>query len=341
VIVIVMQNRSFDHLFGVYPGVDGIKPDVPGYSQTDSSGNVVTPFLLKQLDSGDVNHGREEYLRVWNKGAMDQYARFNGRISMGHYDRTTPGIDKLWNWADRFALADKYFPSVMGSAPTNQLYMVAADSNGSATSKFPHYGPCTETPQDSPFTFKNVGDQMTEKNLDWKWFHERYGDCDDYTALQNPFQYFTSTQNSEHLQEIQSFFDKLSQGTLPPLSFVQAALWNSMHSSGGPVNLGADWLHKLLQQIETSSVWPTVAVIVTWDESGGWWDHVPPPQVDGQGYGARVPLLVISPFAKKGYISHVQMDHVSILKFIQWNFKLEPLNDRNQLSNNILDMFQF
>ena len=88
-------------------------------------------------------------------------------------------------------------------------------------------------------------------------------------------------------------------------------------------------------------VWSNAAIIVIWDSSGGWWDHVPPPQVDSQGYGPRVPMLVISPFAKKNYISHMQMDDVSILKFIQATFGLPALNARNQLGNDLSDMFQF
>ena len=85
-------------------------------------------------------------------------------------------------------------------------------------------------------------------------------------------------------------------------------------------------------------MWPTCAIVVIWDSSGGLWDHVPPPKLDSQGAGPRVPMLVISPFARKGYISHVQMDDVSILRFIQENFGLAPLNARNQQSNDLSDM---
>jgi phospholipase C len=88
-------------------------------------------------------------------------------------------------------------------------------------------------------------------------------------------------------------------------------------------------------------VWSNAAIIVIWDTSGGWWDHVPPPQVDAQGHGARVPMLVISPFSKTNHISHARMDTVSILKFIQTQFGLPPLNSRNQMSNDLSDMFNF
>jgi phospholipase C len=114
-----------------------------------------------------------------------------------------------------------------------------------------------------------------------------------------------------------------------------------MHPGSGAVTNGITWLDGFIKQIQASPIWPNTAIIVIWDSSGGWWDHVPPPQVDAQGFGPRVPMLVISPFAKKNYISHVQMDDVSILRFIQGTFGLQPLNARNQISSDLGDMFSF
>jgi phospholipase C len=101
------------------------------------------------------------------------------------------------------------------------------------------------------------------------------------------------------------------------------------------------WLDGFLHEVQASSIWNNAVVLVVWDASGGWWDHVPPPQVDTQGLGPRVPILAISPFAKKNYISHVQMDDVSILRFIQKVHGLDPLNSRNQASADLGDLFLF
>jgi phospholipase C len=114
-----------------------------------------------------------------------------------------------------------------------------------------------------------------------------------------------------------------------------------MHPGSGAVTNGITWLDGFIKQMQASPVWANSAIIVIWDSSGGWWDHVPPPQIDAQGFGPRVPMLVISPFAKKNYISHVQMDDVSILRFIQGTFGLQSLNARNQISSDLADMFQF
>lgn len=344
-VVIVMQNHSFNNLFGTFPGVDGIRPGVRGYTQRDSSGNSVTPFKLDQVEVADLPHGREDYLNSWNNGAMDGFARVGGRTAMGYYDDTTPGVDKLWSWAQQFALADKYFSSVMGAAPSNQLYMIAASNNNNPSSVQPAFGPCNQQdPNSQPYTFRNLGDQLNDRNISWGWFHERLGDCPNYVATQNPFQYFTSTQNTSRIQDMNVFFQRLQDDTLPAVSFIQPGPSNSSHPGSGSITRALDWLDETLRAIQGSSAWGSVAVMVVWDEGGGWWDHVPPPQIDSQGLGIRVPLLLVSPFARKGFISSARMDHVSILRFIQWNWNLGRLNARNSRGGDTIelsDMFDF
>lgn len=344
-IVVQMQNRSFDHLFGKFPGAEGAQAGDPGFVQKDAAGVDATPFLLTQLNNIDLAHGHLDYVKMVNGGQMNQFALVNGAVAMGFYDNTTPGIDALWGLAQQFALADNFFASVLGDAPTNQLYMVAASDNNFAFGVEPEFGPCQlADPEAKPFTFPNVGDQLSAKKIAWGWFAENHGNCSSYEPNQNPFQYFTSTHDSENIQTLAQFKTKLTNGTLPPVSFIQPTNTHAMHpSSPANVTEGALWLVDLVQQIQNSSAWPGAAIIVVWDSSGGWYDHVPPPSVDSQGFGPRVPLLMISPFGKRNYISHVQMDDVSILKFIQWNWGLPSLNPRNDsaASGNIRDMFAF
>lgn len=342
-IVVIMQNRSFDHLFGTFPGVNGIAPGVPGFSQLDAAGNTVTPFFQTNLGIADMPHLRGNLMSDWDNGLMDKFALHSGDNAMGHYDLTAPGVNLLWSWAQQFALADNFFPSAMGDAPSNQLYLVAAGDNNFSFTIQPFYGPCnTLTTTKSPYTFPHIGDQLAGKGLTWAWYHESYGDCTHYVPQENPFQFFTDAHASGNIRDLTSFTADLNAGRLPAVSYVQPGPLHSTHpASGYAVTHGLQWLDGFIRQIQNSPVWPGAAIIVIWDSSGGLWDHVPPPQVDSQGLGPRVPMLVISPFAKKGYISHVQMDDVSILKFIQSNFGLPPLNARNKLSNDISDMFSF
>jgi phospholipase C len=343
VIVVIMQNRSFDHLFGTFPGANGIRPGVPGFTQTDSNGASVTPHLLTSTATADLPHARSDFLRVWDSGAMDKYAFYNGATSMGFYDNTTPGMSTLWTWAQQFALADNFFPSVMSDAPTNQLYLVAADDNNNAGLIQPFYPPCnTAVKASAGYTFSHVGDQLASKGLTWAWYQEKLGVCTSYVPQENPFQFFTDAHDSPNVRDLSKFSAELASGQLPTVSFVQPGPAHSMHpASGVAISNGITWLDGFIREIQASPAWSNAAIIVIWDSSGGWWDHVPPPQVDSQGYGPRVPMLVISPFAKKNYISHMQMDDVSILKFIQGTFGLTPLNARNQLGNDLKDMFTF
>ena len=289
-------------------------------------------------------HLRGNLIADWDNGLMDKFAFNSGDDAMGHYDNTTAGVNLLWSWAQQYALADNFFPSAMGDAPSNQLYLIAASDNDFSFSIQPFYGPCnTLTTTNTPYTFPHVGDQLEGRGFTWSWYHESYGDCTHYTPQENPFQFFTSSHASPNLKDLTAFTTDLSAGKLPNVSFVQPGALHSNHpATGVSISSGLTWLDGFIRQIQASPVWPTSAIVVIWDSSGGFWDHVPPPQnIDSQGFGPRVPMLLISPFAKKGFISHVQMDDVSILRFIQQNFGLAPLNTRNELSNDLSDMLLF
>ena len=341
VFVVIMQNRSFDHLFGTFSGANGIGPGVPGFSQVDAKGATVTPQLLTAVSTPDLPHKHGDFLRVWNSGKMDKYAFYNGDISMGHYDNSNADIAVLWNWAQQFALADNFFPAVMGDAPSNQLYLVAADDNNNPNTLAPFYPPCnTITKATAGYAFQHVGDQLATKGLTWAWYQEHLGICGEYVAQENPFQFFTDSHATPNVRDFSQFAADITSATPPTVAFIQPGPTHSMHPGSGPIGNGIKWLNDFILGVQASPLWPNAAIIIIWDSSGGWWDHVPPPQVDAQGDGPRVPMLVISPAAKKNYISHVQMDDVSILRFIQTTFGLPPLNARNQQGNDLSDMFQ-
>ena len=344
IVVLVMQNASFDHLFGTYPESNGntverFHPGVPGYTQTDAAGNSVSPFLMKALAPDPLPEGPKAYEAVINGGLMDKFAFNNGDESMGYYDNTTDGISTLWAYAQQYALADHYFGSVIGEAPSNQLYLVAANDNDFPFSWQPSYGPCNlADPISIPLTFPNIGDQLSEKGISWSAYQEDLGNCSAYKATHDPFQYFTSTKGTT--KDYAQFSSDLSSGKLPAVSFIFPNNRDDMHPGFGPITNGISFIDTLVKQVQSSSAWNSTAIVVVWDAGGGWYDHVPPPTMDSQGLNVRVPMLVISPLAKANYVSHVQMDHVSILRFIQNNWGLQPLNSRNSQSTDISDMFK-
>ena len=346
VIVVMLQNNSFDHLFGTFPAsngntVEGLSPGVPGYTQIDSAGKSVTPSLLTDDAPPNLPEGNVAYSQVLTPG-MDKFAFYNGDIAMGYYDSTTPGMATLWQLAQQFSLADHYFGSVVGEAPTNQLYMVAAADLNRTFDVQPAYGPCQIVETDAvPYTFPNVADQLSTAGLGWGVFQQSFGDCALFMGIHNPFQFFTSTHDSSNVQDYTSFAAQVQNDILPAFSLIIPDSKHDMHPGSTPIGNAITFVQTLVQQVQTSPVWNSTAIIVTFDTGGGWYDHVFPPTVDSQGLAFRVPTLVISPYAKKNYVSHSVMDHVSVLKLVQWNWTLPSLNPRNALSGDMFDLFDF
>lgn len=367
-IIVMMQNHSFDNLFGTFPGANGPTSSSPGYKQTDSSGNIISPTLLTQLSTADLKHTRDSYVAAWDTGKMDQYASTNGDLSMQYYDNSVSGqasdgrtfsIGTLWSYAQTYALADNFFASAMDTEPANELYMVAATVQDDQTAQsLPKDDPCSAQAAiqqggtiAAPLTETNIGDQLSSKGVSWAWYQENFdaavgGNCTDYVPQENVFQYFASTANSSHIKDfyMPTFQSTLNSGSLPSVVWIQGDGLHDMHPGGGSILDGIEWLDNIVQAVKNSSIWPKTAIIVLWDESGGWYDHVPPPQLSGTlGLGARVPVIIISPLAKSGYISHQQMDFVSILRFIQWNWKLGQFSSsaqatREQQSGDLCDL---
>jgi len=357
-IIIPLQNASYDHLFGTYSSGNGLDSNAASYTQTDQAGNKVHPVLLSDLSPPDLNHTQKSYTAAYNGGKMDKYAFVNGDLSMNYYDDSSSGpaqdgrnfgVDTLWDYAKQYALADNFFAAAMASEPSNMLYMTAAYAgSGSDPFGYPQLDACTAglfeqnkangatiTP---PLTFANVGDQLSANRIAWGFYQEFFinqqnGSCDHYVPQENPFQYFRSTANSANVVNftMSAFKSQLASGSLPAVMWVQPSPAHSMHPGSGNIADGIEWMDDLVQAVKGSQSWSSTAILVLWDESGGWYDHVPPPQLSGTlGLGARVPVLLISPFAKQNHISHQQMDFVSILRFIQWNWGLGRFTDSNQ-----------
>ncbi|HEY3927404.1 MAG TPA: alkaline phosphatase family protein [Candidatus Koribacter sp.] len=350
VIILVFQNHSFDAMFATFPGVQNpLNTTSHGYSQTSASGTgTVTSYLLTDPNPADMPHGYSYYDDSIDGGKMDGFAMAEKtNVAMGHYDNTIAGVDTFWNYATQFALADNFFQPVVATEPNLALYMVSAADTGDRFGEQPSYGPCNKSdPTAHPLTNQNVGDEMNSAAVTWAWFQEELNPpvCGQYVATENPFQYFTSTQNSANMQDITTFYSELDNGTLPSVSFVNPGGGHNCHPGNDSITTCAAYFDKLIQRIQNSPVWPDTAVIVYFDEGGGFYDHVPPPTVGGISDGIRIPMMVISPLGKTGYISHVQMDNVSILRFIQWNWGLPNLNARNAAPGSTIemrDMFTF
>jgi phospholipase C len=223
--------------------------------------------------------------------------------------------------------------------------------------------PINDNHPNKPDYTPTIGDRMDEAGVSWTWYsggwdnalagnpdplfqfhHQPFAYYANYAPLnpdgsQNP--QTSSLLNPEaHLQDEQRFFSDLSEGNLPDVSFIKPLGPDTEHPGYTSLLQGQQHVADIVHAIQNSDAWPSTAIIITYDENGGRWDHVAPPSAnDGWGDGARVPAIVISPFARMGYVDHTQHDTLSILKTIENRFELQPLNDRDAAASSLASSF--
>ncbi len=331
-VVLVKENHAFDNYFGTFPGVEGIRE---GMRIPNAYGGYIAPHWLNNSWTPDLPHGREDMLEAYNGGLNDGFARVAERWGRG-FGNYTPGyfddrqIPGYWKLASRFVLADHYFQSIFGPTFPNRLYSLAGQSEGILSNVIPAAGVHIPT----------VLDQLEERGIPWKYYYTPYRD---WLPLPLVFPHLKSDPDMrDRVVPIDQLAQDIRTGVLPAVSYVdpEADPTNSEHPPSN-VTVGDAWTEAIVEKIIRGPQWASSATFITWDESGGYYDHVPPPQVDELGYGFRVPFLVVSPFAKRGWINHEVMDHTSILKFIALNWGLPYLTLRQAKANPILSSFEF
>jgi phospholipase C len=205
-----------------------------------------------------------------------------------------------------------------------------------------------------PQTMPTIGDRMSDKKVTWAWYSEGWNDAlagtlgdKHFTFHHQPFAYFKNYANGtpgskEHLKDTQDLDAILSgKGELPQVAFIKFMGHYNEHPHDSNLLVGQQHSADLVQRILASPYGKDCAILITYDENGGRWDHVAPPKGDRWGPGTRVPMIVVSPFAKRGYVDHTTYTTASILKFIETRFKLDALNDRDGSAANLDQAFDF
>jgi phospholipase C len=201
-------------------------------------------------------------------------------------------------------------------------------------------------------TLPTIGDRLSERRISWAWYSGGFaaalaGTPDPLFQFHHqPFVYFANYANgtrakAEHLKDETDFVAAVKSHTLPAVSFIKPIGIDNEHPGYTDVLTGENHTEELIQLIRTSKYWKNTAIIITYDEHGGFWDHVPPPVVDRWGPGSRVPTLVISPFARRGYIDHHYYDTTSILALIEHRYDLRPLSTRDARADDMRAAFAF
>ncbi len=398
VVVVYMENHSFDNLYGEFNGANGIKNAEKGnFAQVDEHGTPykylpeiprnnafptnlpnklfnIDQFVPSDKKTPDVTHRFFHNQLQIDGGKMDKFAAYNDSkgLAMGYY--TTKNLP-LFPLAQKYTLCDNFFQSVYGGSYFNHVYLISAavpvwpdapasmiakvDANDKMTSdgvvtpdgyavnhvlsRNTPYPAKSDTSKMLPSqTMPTIGDRLSEKNISWAWYSEGWDDAvagreNNFAYNHEPFLYFTQykegTPGRAHMKDQRDFLKAANEGTLPSVSFVKPGGGNDEHPGGSDVYSSEQLAVKLINAVLDGPNGKDALVILTYDEFGGFFDHVAPPVIDRWGPGSRIPAIVIGPFAKKGQIDHTQYETVSILSFIEQRWGIKPLAERDKNAN--------
>jgi phospholipase C len=332
VIMIMLENHSFDNIFGFYPNpYNSSNPLLQSIETPHDLVGVAPPGPLSAIPNGTystANPNEDVYPADFDNGKMDGFASNSGSQSMTYFGPSQYALE--WDWAEDYAIADMYFSSCLCMTNPNRLFSLAGYAAGLTTdSGPPPYIPVNQS----------IFGELNTYGISWAYYLENPS-SDIF-----PLSYFDGIGSySSQIQTWDDFYGSLAGGSLPSVSWVMATGGGSegldQHPSDN-VTQGEQWLLGVVNHVMQSSYWNSSAIFITYDEGGGYYDHVVPPELDGVQLGFRIPLIVISPYVKENYVSHTVMNHASMLSFVDYNWKLPALNQYVADSGLPIDMFDF
>lgn len=408
IVVVYLENRSFDNTYGEFPGADGLANAVNAPKQVDSSGVAyavlpqatgapfpITPplpnapfnidqYLAPTQPTRDLVHRfYQEQVQI-DGGKMDRFANVSDAkgLVMGYY-HTAPL--PLAAEAKQYTLADHFFHAAFGGSFLNHIYLIAAavptfqnapasmvaqlDAQGnlvkdgavtpdgyvvntSFSVNAPHPASAAASTLVPNQTMPTIGDRLSAKSVTWAWYSGGWnaalaGNPDpSFQFHHQPFVYFANyadgTQaKTVHLKDETDFIAAAQAGTLPSVSFVKPLGANNEHPGYTDLLTGENHVESLINAVRSGPNWHDTAIIITYDENGGFWDHIAPPKGDRWGPGTRVPTIVISPYAKRGFVDHHSYDTTSILALIEARYGLAPLGTRDASADPLSNAFDF
>jgi phospholipase C len=361
VVYVMLENRSFNNLFGRFPGVEGTTVGV-------EYGKEKPLIRCPEWLPGDIPHDRAAHLNCVAGGKMDGFANgeFGSTYAYTVFDEDQ--IPNYYTWAREYALSDHFFASVGGPSYPNHFYFIAGQSGGVLDNpenietrvidgkKVKSWG-CDAfgddvfvftkdehgnlAKHDTCFSYRTLGEQLSDTGIEWAF----------YSAVPGQSGYFWNAYNGignvfhtdmwhEHMRPVDRIVADIEAEKLPAVSWVTPRFELSDHppeSSGHAHN----WLSDIVNAVMRSPMWEHTAIFVTWDEWGGFYDPVLPPEVDDLGLGVRVPLLTISPYTERGVIDTEIGEFSTPLRFIADNWGLPHLTPRIEKTHSFEHVFNF
>jgi phospholipase C len=320
VIISMQENRSFDHYFGYADWIGDWGPP-PGWGQPDGEGGTVLPYHFDSLATPDVPHSWNAIHEQVNDGAMDGFYTNAGIWALGYY--LAEDLPFYYSLHDDSTLAVNFFCSQLGPTWPNRFYHMAGTSGGITTNGVWGYG---------IFDYPMILDLLDAASVSWKTYSigmdsVPYGNTDNVAVFWENFAHDQRTLGSKG-----SFLNDVRTDRLPQVSFIipsYARGWDEHPPADVSIGMGIQ--EELVTALRNSAAWESSAYIITYDEHGGYFDHVPPPEVDAFGLGVRIPTWIISPWAKPGYLDPNLYEGVSVLKFLERLHGLPTLASVNHL----------
>jgi len=345
IIILMMENHSYDNYLGVLGRGDGftLGPNgLPTNSNPDAAGHTVVATHAANLCQGSgVSQTWDASHRAWDNGRNDGFVVASSAQAMQYWNRDD--LPVYYAMASTFPLCDRWFCSVMAQTFPNRRFLQAGTALGWVADNVP--GLTDRAPSGSIF------DSLSAHGISWKNYF-----VDVPSTGLFPYQLLHYAGN---IQPVSNFFSDAAAGTLPSVSMIDPGFTSSSEEDPQDIAIGAAYAANIFNAVLSSPCWPSTAFIWTYDEHGGYYDHVPPapavppdnilpeitvpPDLPG-GYnytGFRVPAVVASPWARPNYVSHVVHDHTSFLKLVETKWNLPALTFRDANADNLLDCFNF
>jgi phospholipase C len=340
VVIVVQENRSFDNFFAGYPGADG--PTL-GYTK----GGAAFAMQPTTFKGPDINHEWNAAIAGWDNGKMDG---FDTTLAYKYVQR--PLIKPYWDMARQYVLADRMFPTEFGPSFTAHLDLIAGTANvspGISEVDQPDGGwQCNAppgtltnivnvqrvvTPFGGPFPcfsqFRTMAEVLDTAHVSWRYYAPHVSQPNaaqlSWSAFATIKYVFRGPDWAKNVVSPQTkIIQDVANGDLASVTWVVPDYFDSDHP-GSQSDTGPSWVSAIVNTIGKSPAWNSTAIVIVWDDWGGWYDNAPPPQKDFVGLGIRVPCLIVSPYARKGRVIHTTYEYGSVLKFVEQTFRLPPI----------------
>ncbi|MFZ4686922.1 MAG: phosphocholine-specific phospholipase C, partial [Hyphomonadaceae bacterium] len=393
VVILMQENRSFDHYFGTMSGVRGFGDRFPiplpggrtvwAQGHTKAAPPVIAPFPLNTKQTfahmrvEGTPHSWADAQYAWDHGRMTNWPDQKHPHTMGHYEQAD--IPFQWALAEAFTICDAYHCSFTGGTNTNRLYLWTGTNDGAGTRGGPSISNSHDTLPDkqpeanTPYTWTTYPERLEAAGISWKIYEDMADNFGD-----NPLVGFKAYRDSLAgtgnpmlaakglaTQHLDVLLNDVKAGTLPQVSWVVSPAADSEHPGPSSPAQGADYIARVLDALTANpELWAKTVLLINFDENDGFFDHVPPPappskDADGRllggstvdtageyhtvraesektaerddlmgrpyGLGPRVPMYVVSPFSRGGFVNSEVFDHTSVIRFLEKRFGvMEP-----------------